>query len=201
MEILIQDIQDGTAIQDVSLAISDTFLGGSTALVFGAGIFNALIKVDLSAYAGMTTVYAKFSLYVFAIGTPAPVDIYWYRVKRSWVENEARWSEYATGSSWDVAGCEGAEDREASAQNTVPLVSVDSGWYDFDCKSSSVDLDLGGYFSINIQDKVSTDTNVVWSTEWTSLRPQFYLEYTEAAPPKNIRYLKQSDRNILNRRF
>jgi hypothetical protein len=43
-----------------------------------------------------------------------------YEINRSWVEREATWLLYATGSSWEVAGAKGTLDRGAQVGSITP---------------------------------------------------------------------------------
>lgn len=199
MEVTIEDIQDGVVIQDSYFrsGVPDGNYGSASSLVLAdSDYYRAIIKVDLSAYAGMIPTYAKFAVYAFGDSS----DINWYRVKRGWEESQVTWNSYTTGNSWTGAGCEHEDDREQTSQNALPKTSVDFGYNDFICLSESVALDIGSYFSIIVIDETSLSEILFKSTESSSGRPQFYMEYTEAAlvVPSVSSDISRKDRKMLS---
>lgn len=199
-------IEDSPAIQDslIDRLIPDDPFGVTQTINLIGSIDRArtLLKVDLSSYSGMTAITAKFVISPFVADC---TNVSWYRVLRDWPEAEVTWNSYATGSPWDIAGCDGIGDREVSAQNPIPASITSLDPYDVDCLPESVDLDMGSYFSIIMIDPTSEGSVLSWSIQGSHLGdpPYFYMEYTvaEVSQPKNIRYMKQGDRSLLKRTF
>jgi hypothetical protein len=42
-----------------------------------------------------------------------------YQLLQPWIENEATWNQYAFGQSWQVAGADGAEDRDSTVLGSI----------------------------------------------------------------------------------
>lgn len=200
---------DPEAIDDTVLysGSADENFGTSGMNLFGGtDTYRHIIKVDLSAYAGMTPTIAKFSLNTSFV-SGALTDVHWYRVLRSWLEDEATWNSYITGFPWDIAGCDGTgtgSDRESSPQNASPFTIDTVGIrYDIDCLPASVALDMGGYFSIIMMNGAESSTAGTWSADggWgDSVSPYFYMEYTEAVLviPGTSKDISRKDKKLLS---
>ena len=153
---------------------------------------RAFIGVDLANYIGVTVTNAKFSIY--STSAANLTDLYWYRILRQWGEGnkngavattgEMSYNDYAVPNAWTVAGCDGAgTDRSATSENASAGSWLGVGWNDFDCLPTSIEADLGGFFSIMIKDDVTASNKGLISSQGTSgLRPTFYMEYTEGLP-------------------
>jgi len=189
-DVYIVDGVDGGVLADAfitSLAANNNY-GVSTACYVGqSNAYRTLMGVDLSDYSGVTVVSAKFSMYAY-VGSPN--NVYFYRVLRDWGEGnkngapatagENSWNHYTYPDTWTTAGCGGSgTDREATAQNDSPITY--SLQTDFDCKPESVELDVGGKFSIIIEDLTSAALAQIRSVESSISVPYFYMEYTEEA--------------------
>ena len=180
-DVTIEDGVDGGIIGDTFIQgyLPNNPHGTETVLILGTtDPMSIVLDVDLSAYEELNIISSVFKLYCYSdVGA---VTANWYRLKRQFVESQASWNNYATGNPWDTAGAKGAEDREATPQNDTPLELPSVGWHTFDCKPESVALDLGGKFSIVVEDTAPSGNirKSYHSTEnAASEKPQFYMEY------------------------
>ena len=89
----------------------------TTLLVDGSPDYASLIKWDLSSIpAGKTVTAVTISLNVVDV-TTGTYEI--YALKRDWVETGATWAQFASGSAWQTAGANGANDRETTVLGSV----------------------------------------------------------------------------------
>lgn len=102
---------------------------------------RCLLQADLSLYipAGSTIVAATLYLWIETISWNANSLYKGFRIKtenRPWVEMEATWNIYKTGSSWQTAGGFGIDDQDV----TVTFGGAwnppnQQGWTSVDCTS------------------------------------------------------------------
>lgn len=110
--------------------------GGKTAIYEE----HALFYFDLNAFipADATITAARFWFGVFTIPhVPPPAASHeLVRLRRTdWLEDEATWNEYKSGSSWTTPGAEDSTD-DIDEGFTVVLGLLDTvGWYDFDVET------------------------------------------------------------------
>lgn len=215
MEITIEDgIGSPPGIIDDNFLYLNTSTANYGAFVYASLGFaqrrRVLLRVDLADYTDIIVSSVKFSMHSYSSSSINMINTWWNRVLREWGEGtktgqtagtgESSWNHYSVPDEWTIAGCKGEGDMEPSPQNAVALSYSGQGWVDFDCLPSSVKLDLGSTFSIVIYDNTTSNYNNFSSTDDSSSnKPYFYMEYTTLT--KSIRYLKQSDKNILSRRF
>jgi hypothetical protein len=78
---------------------------------------RALLKWDVSVIpAGKTVTAASITVHV----TDASTQTYQlYQLKRTWTESGATWNAYASGTAWQTAGADGANDRGTTVLGTV----------------------------------------------------------------------------------
>ena len=83
-----------------------------------------ILKWDLSSLPpGSSVLSASITLEV----TNASLDSYEiYEMKQEWVEDEANWSQYRSGSSWQTAGAGGSPDRGADVLGAVNATDTGS---------------------------------------------------------------------------
>jgi len=68
---------------------------------------HLIVRIDLNAFipAGASITAAEWVFYVYSTGAQAGHNFYAYRlVTTDWVEDEATWTVYKTGSNWPQAG-------------------------------------------------------------------------------------------------
>lgn len=85
-----------------------------------------IIKFDLSTIpANATIIAASISMFEIAAGDGAGLgawNIFCYRLKRDWVEDQATWNEYSTGNAWGTAGADNTTtDREATLSASLSV--------------------------------------------------------------------------------
>lgn len=107
-----------------------TNYGTETGLYIGENygstqLARTLIKFDLSA---VPTLYisddATFSLWHYSDQSNNTRNIALYRLKRNWVETEANWNNYASGSAWSTAGGFDTSDCESGTNVGVRSFSA-----------------------------------------------------------------------------
>ncbi|HKP94528.1 MAG TPA: DNRLRE domain-containing protein [Fibrobacteria bacterium] len=78
---------------------------------------RTLLKWDVSAVpAGKTVTAASLTFNVTDVSTQ---NYQVYQLKRNWTESGASWNSYASGSAWQTAGADGADDRATVSLGTV----------------------------------------------------------------------------------
>ncbi len=183
---------DPTAGLDVRLREDQptTNYGTHTSLIVGFSPgtyfrYRTLIKFDLSSLPDDATVTsATLSLYMYSESSTNNESLYVYRQKRAWVESQATWNSYATGSSWAVAGGFGADDCEQSYIGSLALSATESaGWKNVSLTpTTKAGLDLGNGWLLKMSGEANSSEYDFYSSDYTtdtSLRPKLVVEYTE----------------------
>ena len=181
-------------------AVADTYIDGgggntsknfgtlSTVVMDGNPDDAALLRWNLSGIPAGSTLYSA-ALSVNVTGTSA--DTYEiYELKRSWSEVQATWSKAATGSNYQTAGAQGANDRGTTVLGTISAsatgvrsvvlnaagVAVVQGWVNNPATN----------FGFIIQDYANaTKDDLVLSSREASVaanRPRLILSYDPPAP-------------------
>ncbi|MWC29647.1 DNRLRE domain-containing protein [Paenibacillus sp. MMS18-CY102] len=85
---------------------------------------SALLKWDVSSIpSGSTVTDAKITINV----TDKSSSTYsFYEMKRSWVELQANWNQYAAGSSWQTAGAKGTLDLGSTSLGAITATATGS---------------------------------------------------------------------------
>jgi hypothetical protein len=117
-----------------------------------------------------------------------------YELKKDWIEAEATWSACAAGTSWELAGAQGASDRGAVSLGT--LLPTATGAYTVNLNSAGVALVQSWVTSpltnhgIIIANSTNADGMDFTSREGAtpSLRPRLTINYTTGAPPAATTY-------------
>ena len=119
----------GTADTRISQNSATTNFGTSTTLSAsgdsptGSGRdVSALLRWDLSSIpAGSTIQSASLTLRI----TDASSNSYTlFALKRAWSESTATWQQAATGSTWQMAGAKGANDRDAAVLGSIAAAAA-----------------------------------------------------------------------------
>jgi len=95
---------------------------------------RSFVKFDLSSIPlGSSVNTASLKLYFSGIGAVYPTGRTFmaYRVSNDWVENEATWNSYQTGSPWDTAG----GDYSTDGASSTPAPSSLGTWVTWDVTS------------------------------------------------------------------
>jgi hypothetical protein len=156
----------------------------------GALIMRGVIRFDLSSIPAAAQVSsATLSLWLSSAGSLRASNdraIRLYRIKRNWVESQVSWNVYSTGNNWQTAGCNGANDREASdigSSNLRVLDAIDSE-HQFALTPAAVQEWISGSVANNgVLLKCDTETDDMYffhSSDSTSatLRPKLVVNYT-----------------------
>jgi hypothetical protein len=90
----------------------------------GANIFRTLIKFDLSSIPVLAIASsATLSLWTTADSSNNARDKSLFRVLRDWVEAQATWTAWKTGSNWTTAGC-GSGGNDADLTNVWAVTNM-----------------------------------------------------------------------------
>ena len=115
-------------------------------------IRRILIKFDLSKIpAGSTIVSATLSLYNKKDYADTAGVFKVYRVKQVWVENQATWNIWKTGSKWATAGAFGATDTEQTDIGSRDMTASESvnTYKDWTLTASAIQEMVDGTFTNN----------------------------------------------------
>lgn len=153
-----------------------------------------ILEFDISDLpAGATLISATLQLYYFYCDAPSAGKTVWaYKLTRTnWVETEATWNSYKTGSSWTTKGGDYVTFNPSGGKTTVPasfgwmswgVLAIVQDAYDsanpaeFLVKFETEELPSGGVLVIFHSNNYTGDA---------SLCPKLVIEYT-AAPPAYI---------------
>jgi hypothetical protein len=97
----------------------------------------ALIRFDLADQVpeGATVTGATLELYITERSKPLGQKVAAYAMLRPWAEREADWTRAAVGHPWDVAGCNGPDDHDPVAVDTIAVKKTEQ-WCTFDVASA-----------------------------------------------------------------
>jgi len=157
-------------------------------------IMKTLISFDFSASvpAGATITLATLSLYAFAVASGRTITVNSLR-RSDWVETEATWNVYKTGSNWGVAGAKSdlTDYMTSYAATSASLSAV--GWQNWDVKDQIQYArdNKAGIIHLLIWDAGSSELKYqqYYSREYTnntSLCPKLYIEYTVPSAIKTV---------------
>ena len=143
----------------------------------------ALIRFSLPTLpAGATITDVKLRLNV----TNSSTNTYSvFVMKKAWLESEATWNEYKTGSSWELAGGRGATDRESPA--IASITPNTTGVWDFDL-GAAFDQQVGDWMrgaeannGIQLMNVNAPDGFDFFTREFAtaSQRPQLVITYDD----------------------
>jgi hypothetical protein len=150
-----------------------------------------VIEFDASALVGATIGSAVLSLYHYDdfLGNGSQVVACAEMLRTDWVEAEATWNVYKTGSNWGTAGCMGAADREvtspAKVTATLPAFDV-AAWVDWTITAivAHCVASHGGIVRLTLYAN-APDTNggyrAFYSSDYTAdttQRPKLVINYT-----------------------
>lgn len=181
---------DATAGKDARI-ISGQYAANNyeTHTTLGVGaygeIYHSLLQFDVSGIPASASVDdATLTLVRVSVDGDGGGTNSAYRVKRVWVENQATWNIYSTGNNWQTEGCEGANDRDASAiASWSSAATIDAA-----LTASLVEEWVSGAFANNgIMVKGATESGQNLSDYCSSdhgtagNRPKLVVNYTEAS--------------------
>ena len=160
--------------------------GTSSIAYIGCGssgsLYRHLLKFDLSSLPDNAILISSILTLYQTNARTNPNTIEIFRSKRAWVESQATWNEYATGSSWQEPGGFGADDCDAtvigSRTFTVPETA---GYRDFVLTPmTKADLDFGNGWLLKAADEVTRDEDRGFRTSdyyTTAYCPRLVIEY------------------------
>lgn len=115
-----------SGVQDTYINVNEatTNFGQRVSLLVNSdGRQKTLLRFDLWRHIPTNAVVsaARLTLYAYSRIGSQDIAIGAYEALRSWAENEATWYDVAAGDPWQVAGCNGSEDR-ASDPSAVAIL-------------------------------------------------------------------------------
>jgi len=185
------------AVKDTLLneATPDQNYGNNTIISVYDGLLvhRSILEFALSTLAGKTPITATLSLYYYNWNTTDPdgLTVWAYKLTRTdWIELQATWNIYKTGSNWKAAGGDYVTSSPSGASETVPSGYEWMTWNILallnDALGNSDDLELLMKFAT--EDVVPNAHWLQWySAEYavdTAKRPKLVVEYIE--PPTNV---------------
>ncbi|MCK5606861.1 hypothetical protein KAR91_33470 [Candidatus Pacearchaeota archaeon] len=197
MEVTIIDDVEGGIFQDAT--VFHIYQGLNTGgwgynLVYSSGEGNALMRVDLSAYAGFTVVSGYYSMYL-ASGSDV-VEVGVYPLLKEWGEgtgvfNAANVGE-CTGASarhtqelWDTSAAMGAGVDHSNTAAAIEVLPAVLGYHILNISAASIQAKIDNH-ATNYGDIVRPvipggNHEARWFSSDSASKPFFYMEYTEAA--------------------
>jgi hypothetical protein len=140
------------------------------------------LKWDVTAIpAGSTVTAASLTVHVTNV-SPGTYEL--YEMKRNWVENQASWTLYATGASWQTAGAAGTSDRGTTVLGAMTASATGLRTFTLNAAGvAEVQSWVNGAssnFGLVIQDYAVTDGLDFSSSEVAALanRPRLNVTYT-----------------------
>ena len=149
-------------------------------------IRRTLIQFDLSSIpAGSTIITAQLKLYdqgTDLTNNARTMSI--YRLKRSWVENQATWNVYSTGNSWSTAGAINTSDSENSSVGSISMPNPPvSGYVTITISTTPIQEWLDGTFANNgflIYMATEADDMHRFDSRNETNKPQLIISYTQS---------------------
>lgn len=180
---------DATAGEDTPLISSTPTrnYGGATGASVGrttsTTLSRFLLKFDLSSLPDSAILDSSILTLYQTQTNSNPNTIEIFRSKRAWVESQATWNVYATGSSWQEAGGFGADDCDATVIGSLAFTgSETAGYRDFVLTpTTKADLDFGNGWLLKATDEVTASAHRAFNTSDVSTaayRPKLVIEYT-----------------------
>lgn len=176
---------------------ADTWINGYAATTnYGSGTYiqpyydsgykgRALVNMSLSEVpTGALINSADFSIYYYEyfLNSPEGDTYYVYKVRRSdWVDSQATWNIYKTGSNWGTAGCANTTSDIDTSVSSSATWRTGYGWQTFDVQDI-VENAISN--SVNFNVRISTETAGTphaYSKEYetdTTKRPKLVIDYT-----------------------
>lgn len=151
-------------------------------------IGRTLIRFDLSALPDAVFSEATLSMCSYYAGG-ATVNANVHRVKKSWVEMEVVWAEYATGLPWTSPGGFGEDDCEQASIASAPVgASFALTWVNWSLPLTKAGMDLGYGWLIKYATETGTKLANFYSSEgWGSgdvpYRPKLTVTWVEGGGP------------------
>ena len=113
-----------------------------------------------------------------------------YDIKRPWIENEATWSEFATGQSWSIAGADGSLDRGSTVLGAITAPSTGSTTISLNTEGVAVVQawvdDPASNHGLISQDYINHSNGLDFSAREVSnatSRPKLTVAYSEGSVP------------------
>ncbi|MEW6093469.1 MAG: LamG-like jellyroll fold domain-containing protein [Chloroflexota bacterium] len=154
-------------------------------------ITRSLLKFDLSSIPSNATVLSvTLTLTVTSDGSTAARDICVYRLKRDWVESQATWNIYATGSYWQTGGAGGANDYDSTNIGCTSMAAEEAvGTQKTWALSTAAIQEMvsGSWTNKSFLLRMTTESNSAYSfassdNATASYRPKLVIEYTVPEP-------------------
>lgn len=172
---------------------------GGTELVTGKSNSSGFtrhswIKWDFSSLSPASIISsAVISLYILSNAANGANDLQAFRLKRNWVETEATWNNYASGSAWSTAGgCSHANDIDTTALGAVSVPGTPSAGTEYQISLTAAEVQKmidGTYSNYGFAFKMQ-DESGSYEHQWASSRhgtagyhPKIVITYDVPSAP------------------
>lgn len=157
---------------------------------YSAGAYRDILEFDISALPEVDSIdVATMSLYYYAYAYTNPVGltVWAYKMTRTdWVELEATWNIYKTGSNWTTAGGDYVTSSPAGGSTTIP---AGYGWMAWnvlaivqDAYTNTNPVEILTRWANEAVSYAARSTATFYSRDYvtdTTKCPKLYIEYTE----------------------
>lgn len=157
----------------------------------GAQTLRTLIAFDLSSIPTNATVTsATLTIWIESDGSDNARTLRAFRLKRAWVESQATWNVYATGSSWGTAGAGNSTDAETTDVGSAAITSSQAAGDPIDIAldvTSVQEMVTGTFANHGWLLKVDTESDDQYTyrssnSAASAERPKLVIEYTLPDP-------------------
>lgn len=204
-------IQPATADADINQAAATTNYGTNAGLFINARSAlsqtrHLLLSFDFSSFvpAGATITLATLRLMAYTPASGRTIGC--YRLRRTdWVESEATWNIYKTGSNWTTAGALDTTNDHDTTDGATSSSLASAGFQDWTV-TAQVQTALDTYSGIAYFFLKDTGASAVaeqayrssnYSTD-PSACPQLYIEYTAPSAIKTVNGLAKASVKTIN---
>lgn len=170
---------------------------GSDTVMLVYGDSNGEREAMLVAFTGLSNLPSPLSVSAASIelyneaftGVNWPHDMVTRLVLEDWIEGEVTWNEYASGSAWASAGCNGSADRRDAETDTQSVEAGDPAEYHTWADSAQLAADVEDFVDGTLPNygwRIGPEANILFETAEQAtregsdgVRPFLSVTYTE----------------------
>ena len=149
---------------------------------------------DIPAGATISSATLRLYYYFYSAANPVGKTVWAYKLTRTdWVELEATWNAYKTGSSWTAAGGDYVTSSPAGGSTVFPASYDWMSWNVLAIVQDAYTNGIPAEFLVKFANEIwsgGIDSYAVFhSKEYGSLIPELVIEYTVPAKPHSYGYI------------